>query len=199
MNFRSESESATRQAALWNKGRAKPLFVSINLSARQFRDPKLLDTVRAALAESRVDPGLIKLELTESAVMQDVAHTERSLRGLKRLGVQLSVDDFGTGYSSLAYLKRFPIDTLKIDRSFVRGLPGDRDDLAISRAVIDLARGLRMDVIAEGIETRAQADVLRASGCEFAQGYLFGRPADPDKLDLGGKPRAARGARRRAG
>ncbi|MFY9313928.1 MAG: PAS domain S-box protein [Burkholderiales bacterium] len=184
-------ESATRQAALWNKGRSKPLFVSINLSVRQFRDPKLLEAVRDALAASKIDPALVKLEITESAVMQDVAHAERSLRALKGLGVQLSVDDFGTGYSSLAYLKRFPIDTLKLDRSFVRDLPGDTDDLAISRAVIDLARGLDMHVVAEGVETRAQAEVLYANGCAFAQGYLFGRPEDPERLDFN----AARGGR----
>ncbi len=181
------------QAARWSRGAGKPPYVAVNLSARQFRDPQLLETVRAALAGSRVDPSLIRLEITESAVMQDVEHTERWLGALKALGVRLSVDDFGTGYSSLAYLKRFPIDTLKIDRSFVRDLPEDRDDLAISRAVIDLARGLGMDVVAEGIETREQAEVLAANGCVFAQGFYFGRPADPDRYEGGGQDAAAGG------
>jgi EAL domain-containing protein (putative c-di-GMP-specific phosphodiesterase class I) len=157
----------------------------------------LLDTVRSALADSNVDPSFIKLEITESAVMHDVESAERRMGELKQLGVRISLDDFGTGYSSLAYLKRFPIDTLKIDRSFVRDLPGDSDDLAISRAVIELARGLGMDVIAEGVETREQADVLAASGCEFAQGYFFGRPEDPEKLDFGGQRSAPRAVRRK--
>jgi len=178
-------EAAMLQAKRWSGGPGAVPYVAINLSARQFRDPRLLDTVRAALAGTGVDPSRIKLEITESAVMQDVEDTERSLRALKDLGVRLSVDDFGTGYSSLAYLKRFPIDTLKIDRSFVRELPGDPDDLAISGAVIDLAHGLGMEAVAEGIETREQADVLAAKGCAFGQGYFFGRPADPDTLETG--------------
>jgi diguanylate cyclase (GGDEF)-like protein/PAS domain S-box-containing protein len=190
-------DSAMRQAALWNRGRREALSVSINLSARQFRDPALVDTIRAAITDSGIEPSLIKLEITESAVMQDVDSAERRMHEMKQLGVRISLDDFGTGYSSLAYLKRFPIDTLKIDRSFVRDLPGDTDDLAISRAVIELARGLGMEVIAEGVETREQADVLAASGCEFAQGYYFGRPMDPGQLDLGAKRRAPRSARRK--
>jgi diguanylate cyclase (GGDEF)-like protein/PAS domain S-box-containing protein len=171
-------ETAVQQAGKWNrKGRA-PLFVSVNLSARQFRDPGLVETVGEILRRAKVEPALIKLEITESTVMQNMESTERSLKALKKLGLQLSVDDFGTGYSSLGYLKRFPLDTLKIDRSFVKDLPGDSDDLAISRAVIDLGRGLDLDVVAEGVETPAQADALRANGCAFAQGYLFGRPMD---------------------
>jgi diguanylate cyclase (GGDEF)-like protein/PAS domain S-box-containing protein len=171
--------TATRQAVEWNRGRAQPLFVSVNLSARQFRDPALLDAVRAALEAAGLPGSLLKLEITETAVMQDVEKTVRWLGALKDLGVQLSIDDFGTGYSSLAYLKRFPIDNLKIDRSFVRNLPADGDDLAISRAVIDLARRLELEVVAEGIETREQREVLAANGCDMAQGYFFGRPVDP--------------------
>ncbi len=185
-------ETAAHQAAEWNRRCTKPLFVSVNLSARQFRDPKLIDTVRTALERARLDPALLKLEITETAVMQDVEGTERWLGALKDIGVQLSIDDFGTGYSSLAYLKRFPIDSLKIDRSFVRALPADRDDLAISRAVIDLARGLELDVIAEGIETHEQAKCLEALGCGLAQGYLFGRPADPAEFVLYGTRRNKR-------
>lgn len=190
-------ESAARQAAEWNRGRRAPMFVSVNLSARQFRDPKLIDTVRAALESAKVDPSLIKLEITESTVMQNAEEATATLHALKTLGVLLSVDDFGTGYSSLSYLKRFPIDTLKIDRSFVRDLPADRDDLAISRAVIELAHGLELEVIAEGVETREQAEVLAAHGCELAQGYLFGRPQDPEQFET--LRRSGRAARRAAG
>jgi diguanylate cyclase (GGDEF)-like protein/PAS domain S-box-containing protein len=175
-------ETAARQAAEWKRARARPLFVSVNLSARQFRDPKLIEAVRAALEGAQLDASLLKLEITETAVMRDVRETERWLGALKDLGVQLSIDDFGTGYSSLAYLKRFPIDSLKIDRSFVRDLPADRDDLAISRAVIDLARRLELQVVAEGVETSAQMRVLAAHGCDMAQGFLFGRPADPEEF-----------------
>jgi len=164
---------------MWNRGRAKALFVSVNLSARQFRDPKLIETVGAALEGAKLEASLLKLEITETAVMQDVESTVRWLGTLKNLGVQISIDDFGTGYSSLAYLKRFPIDNLKIDRSFVRNLPADRDDLAISRAVIDLAHRLELEVVAEGVETREQLEILAAHGCDMAQGYLFGKPVDP--------------------
>ena len=187
-------EQAARQAAAWNGRRGKPLFVSVNLSARQFRDPRLIETVRAALAGAKIHASLLKLEITETAVMQDVEGTERWLGALKELGVELSIDDFGTGYSSLAYLKRFPLDTLKIDRSFVGGLPADQDDVAICRAVIDLARRLELDVVAEGIETREQAAFLAAHGCHLGQGYLFGRPVDPAEFKL-----PEPGARRRAG
>ncbi|MBI1943214.1 MAG: EAL domain-containing protein [Betaproteobacteria bacterium] len=172
-------QAAARQAAEWNRGRAKPLYVSINLSARQFKDPGLLDAVRAALEDADVEPSLIKLEITESTVMQSAEEATRLLGALKDRGVMLSVDDFGTGYSSLGYLKRFPIDTLKIDRTFVRDLAVDRDDLAICDAVIELGRGLDLEVVAEGVETREQSQVLRSHGCELAQGYLFGRPVDP--------------------
>lgn len=173
---------AALQAAAWNRGRRTPLFVSVNLSARQFRDPGLVKDVRTAIAEAKIDPSLIKIEITESTVMHNADEAIRTLEALKDLGVLLSVDDFGTGYSSLSYLKRFPIDTLKIDRSFVRDLAVDRDDLAICRAVLDLAQGLELDVIAEGIETREQAETLADLGCRYAQGYLFSRPMDAGAL-----------------
>jgi diguanylate cyclase (GGDEF)-like protein/PAS domain S-box-containing protein len=191
-------EAAARQARQWNRGRRSPFYVTVNLSARQFRDPGLLDSIRAAFQSARVKPSLIKLEITESTVMQNPEEAVKTLRSLKDLGVRVVVDDFGTGYSSLAYLKRFPIDTLKIDRSFVRGLPEDAEDLALSRAVIDLARGLGLEVIAEGVETRRQASVLVEKQCGFAQGYFFGRPQDADALSLRG-PRKRPAAHRKAG
>ncbi len=173
---------AAHQAAEWNRGRRAPFVVSINLSTRQFRDPGLREAVQAATGGAGVDPSLLRLEITESAVMHNLEEGTRLLHELKDLGVKLSVDDFGTGYSSLGYLKSFPIDTLKIDRSFVRGLPGDRDSLAICRAVIALGRGMGAEVVAEGVETRAQARMLAAEGCELAQGYLFGKPAEPERI-----------------
>ena len=178
-------EAAARQAAEWNRGGRESLYVSVNLSARQFRDPGLLDSIRHAIRDAGVAPALMKFEITESTVMRDPEKAVVLLQALKDIGVDLSVDDFGTGYSSLAYLKRFPIDVLKLDRSFVRDLPGNADDLALSCAVIDLARALDLKVVAEGIETLEQAEILAAKGCRFGQGFYFGRPSDPAALDNG--------------
>ncbi len=176
--------AAARQAAAWSRSLARPIYVSVNLSARQFRDPGLLETIAAAIREAGLDATLLKFEITETTVMRDPAKAAELLQALKDLGVRISVDDFGTGYSSLAYLKRFPIDVLKIDRGFVRDLPGDSEDLALCGAIIDLAHALDLEVVAEGIETLEQAQVLARRGCRFAQGYLFGRPAAPDRLTL---------------
>jgi diguanylate cyclase (GGDEF)-like protein/PAS domain S-box-containing protein len=169
---------AIRQVRRWGRrGRASP-YVSVNLSARQFRDPGLLEAVRGALREEGADARRVRLEITESIVMANPEEASRTLVALRALGVGIAVDDFGTGYSSLSYLKRFPLNSLKIDRSFVRDLPEDSDDLRISRAVIDLAHGLGLEVIAEGVETERQAAILARHGCDAAQGYLFGRPAE---------------------
>jgi diguanylate cyclase (GGDEF)-like protein/PAS domain S-box-containing protein len=188
-------ETAARQASRWNRERGKPFFVSVNLSARQFRDPELLGSIRAALQAARVDASLIKVEITESTVMQNPEEAVKTLRALKALGVSVVVDDFGTGYSSLAYLKRFPIDTLKIDRSFVSGLPEDAGDRALCRAVLDLGRGLGMEVVAEGVETRGQAKMLKEGRCPLAQGYFFGRPGEAASLS----PRATTSSARSSG
>ncbi len=171
-------ERAMRQAAEWNRSGRERLYVSINLSLRQFRDTGLVDTVRANLERSGIDPALVTLEITESAVMQNAEQTIELLGALKALGVKLSLDDFGTGYSSLAYLKRFPIDVLKIDRAFVRDVVTSRGDQALSRTIIELGRSLGIAVVAEGIETEEQARFLEKSGCAFAQGYLYGKPMD---------------------
>jgi diguanylate cyclase (GGDEF)-like protein/PAS domain S-box-containing protein len=168
--------TATQQVAAWNRRRREPLFVSVNISARQFRDPRLVEVVRETLAAARLDPAMLKLEITETAMMQDVEAGMRCVAALKALGIRLAIDDFGTGYSSLAYLKRFPIDALKIDRSFVRGLPDDEDSAAICGAVIDMAHRLGIEVVAEGVETPEQMQHLARWGCDMAQGYLFGRP-----------------------
>lgn len=149
----------------------------MNLSARQFREESLVDMVLHALAAADLDPSLLELEITESVVMGDVDGAIAKMRALKAIGVQISIDDFGTGYSSLAYLKRFPIDKLKVDQSFVRGLLDSPEDQAICLAVIALGHALGLRVIAEGVETEQHAEWLRQNGCDEAQGYLFARPS----------------------
>jgi len=149
--------------------------MSVNLSARQFVQPGLVEEVAAILAETGLDPALLELEITESVVMDQSETGIRTLNRLRAMGVRLVLDDFGTGYSSLAYLKHLPLDTIKIDRTFVAGLDGEADR-SIVDAVIGLAHGLRISVVAEGIETEEQFEALRAMGCDVGQGYLFARP-----------------------
>jgi PAS domain S-box-containing protein len=174
---------ACRAARAWHEGGWQGLTVAVNLSAVQFRRGDLAGTLAHALDESGVVPGCIELELTESTLVEEAEATLATLRRLKECGVRLSIDDFGTGYSSLAYLKRFAVDRLKIDRSFVAGLPEDSDDAAIVTAVIQMAHSLKLAIVAEGVETEAQAAFLRRAGCEQAQGYLYGRPeAAPQAL-----------------
>jgi EAL domain-containing protein (putative c-di-GMP-specific phosphodiesterase class I) len=152
------------------------LVMSVNLSARQLNDPELVPSVQRVLRETDLDPRCLKLELTETAVMENVATTAETLRDLKALGLALAIDDFGTGYSSLSYLKRLPLDTLKVDRTFVDGLGTDPQDTAIVRAVVALAKSLRLEVTGEGIETEEQSRKLLELGCDRGQGYLFARP-----------------------
>ena len=170
-------ETACRQARIWRDARpnAAELFMSVNLSARQFVQPDLVDQVAAILEETGLDPTGLELEITESVLMDQSEVGIRTLSRLRELGVRLVLDDFGTGYSSLSYLKHLPLDTIKIDRSFVAGLAGDTDR-SIIEAVVALARGLHMGVVAEGIETEAQFDILRKMGCDVGQGYLFCGP-----------------------
>src|SRR2546427_368137 len=150
--------------------------ISVNLSARQFEQKNLKGSVGQILGDTKVDPSLIEFEITESLLMNDPEGAARTLRDLKESGVKLSMDDFGTGYSSLGYLKRFPIDTLKIDRTFVRDISTDADDATLTRAIINLAQNLRLNVVAEGVETEAQLAFLCSNGCDEMQGYLFARP-----------------------
>jgi diguanylate cyclase (GGDEF)-like protein len=175
---------ACRQARAWQIEfpRTPALGMSVNLSAKQFQNPKLVEEITDALTMSGLDPACLKLEITESVVMQDVPATLAKLHELKDLGIRLAIDDFGTGYSSLGYLKRFPVDTLKIDRSFVKGLSHEGGDSAIVRAVVTVAKSLNMDVTAEGIETDQQRLELKALGCDLGQGFLFGRPSTPEHL-----------------
>jgi EAL domain-containing protein (putative c-di-GMP-specific phosphodiesterase class I) len=171
---------ACRQASAWCAGRFADEMptISVNVSARQLdRSDGFVATVRRVLLETGLDPALLKLEITESTVMRDPELAIATLWALKGLGVHLVVDDFGTGYSSLAYLKRFPVDTLKIDRAFVDGLAYLPEDRAIVAAIVAFAHTLGLTTVAEGIETDEQADSLRELGCRLGQGYLFGRPA----------------------
>jgi EAL domain-containing protein (putative c-di-GMP-specific phosphodiesterase class I) len=170
--------------AEWGKAGLPPLRVALNISARQFRQDDLPGIVRQALAETGLQGNQLDLELTESMVMHDVENAIATLRDLKQLGVALSLDDFGTGYSSLAYLKRFPIDALKIDRSFVRDIDSEPDDAAIAHAVIAMAHSLGLHVIAEGVENEAQLELLRDYGCDDFQGFLFSRPVPVEEFLL---------------
>jgi EAL domain-containing protein (putative c-di-GMP-specific phosphodiesterase class I) len=150
--------------------------VAINLSARQFQEKGLDELVRTIVAEEGGDPAMLEFELTESMLMADADAAARTLGALKAYGVRLSVDDFGTGYSSLAYLKRFPLDALKIDRSFMRDVTTDPNDASIALAIIRLAHSLRLDVVAEGVETADQMQFLRSHDCDQMQGFYFSRP-----------------------
>ena len=155
---------------------AQWLEIAVNVSARQFRRADFVAEVRGVLERSGANPQRLKLELTESLVLENVEDTIAKMRAIKALGVRLSMDDFGTGYSSLSYLAQLPLDQLKIDQSFVRNLPGANKDETIARTIITLGRELEMNVIAEGVETEAQLEFLEAHGCHAYQGYLFSRP-----------------------
>ncbi|MFP4594345.1 EAL domain-containing protein [uncultured Ralstonia sp.] len=172
--------TACRQAAQWMREGRAALRVAVNLSPRQTRDPALVKNVLGVLEETGLPPHLLELEITESVLMEDIDANIRLLEALHAAGINLSIDDFGTGYSSLAYLQRFPIHKLKIDRSFVQRMPGDGE--AIAGAVIAMAHSLRMQVVAEGVEDAEQLELLRAAGCDLGQGYLFSRPLQADQL-----------------
>ena len=173
---------ACSQMQRWREAGTLDGVIAVNLSPIQFRSGDLVDQVGRILAETGLPPGQLELEITEGALVEDAAAAAETLAALKRLGLRLSIDDFGTGYSSLGYLKRFPIDKLKIDQGFVRGLPDDPADIEIVNAIIGLAESLHIDVLAEGIETEAQAAFLLGHGCRCGQGYLFGRPVPAEAL-----------------
>ena len=154
--------------------------VSINLSARQFQQQDLDSVIGKTLKITGINPCLLEFELTESVLMKEAETAANALQNLKAFGVQISMDDFGTGYSSLAYLKRFPLDILKIDRTFIRDVTTDTDDAKIVVAMINLAHSLELKVVAEGVETKAQLDFLIHHGCDEMQGYYFSRPLPPE-------------------
>ena len=176
-------ETACRQTHAWQAETGQAgLTISINLSGRQIADPDLVADVRRVLSASGLDPRTLTLEITESVLIQDVDATVSAFRALKSLGIRLAIDDFGTGYSSLSYLRQFPIDTLKIDRSFVNSLDDSDDSQALVRSILNLSSTLRLEAVAEGIETSEQHDVLRSLGAHRGQGYLFARPMRPGDL-----------------
>jgi EAL domain-containing protein (putative c-di-GMP-specific phosphodiesterase class I) len=175
---------ACRQARVW-QGQSEDgsgLQMSVNLSSRQLQQPNLVQEIADILKETDLDPRLLKLEITESVVMSDAESTIRALRELKSLGVQLAIDDFGTGYSSLSYLRRFPVDTLKIDRSFISNLGINIEDTEIVRAIINLAKTLGLEVTAEGVETLEQVNQLNDLSCDWGQGFYFARPMPGDAI-----------------
>jgi diguanylate cyclase (GGDEF)-like protein len=176
--------TAARQAADWHALGHNSFRMAVNLSVRQFADPRLPSIVQQVLTDTGLPPHMLELEVTESLALQSVTSTIGTFNACKALGVKLAMDDFGTGYSSLAYLKRYPLDSLKIDQAFIRNLTQDAGDAAITRAIVAMAHSFGMSVIAEGVETTGQLDFLRTLGCEDFQGYLFSRPVPADEAVL---------------
>jgi EAL domain-containing protein (putative c-di-GMP-specific phosphodiesterase class I) len=170
-------DEACRRFAQWKAADIGPKRVAVNVSAQQLSDPALVTKVAAVLQRYGLQDNELELEITETVAMSDPVGAGKTLQALRNLGVTLAIDDFGTGYSSLAYLKRLPIQVLKLDREFVRDIETDENDAAISAATLALAHGLGLIVVAEGIETEGQSRFLKAHGCDLLQGYLYGRPA----------------------
>ncbi|MFO7570833.1 MAG: EAL domain-containing protein [Smithellaceae bacterium] len=174
--------TACAQNAAWQREGLPPVCMAVNLSLRQLTDIHLIDDIRAALADSGMDPELLELEITESMVMHNPVKVIAVLHEIKNLGVRLAIDDFGTGFSSLAQIKNFPVDTLKVDRSFIRNLPEDLEDKAITEAIIAMGKSLCLNVVAEGVETIEQEDFLREHFCDEMQGYFFSKPVSHEKF-----------------
>jgi diguanylate cyclase (GGDEF)-like protein len=166
----------------WQEQGYSPCIIAVNVSPIQFKRHNFFETVRDIIDETGIDPSLLELEVTESTIMQDMGSTIKTLRALKDLGIAISIDDFGTGYSSLSNLKRFPIDTLKIDKSFIVNIANNVDDKAIVSAIISMAKSLGLNIIAEGVETEAQLSFLSEQGCNEIQGYLFSKPLPAELL-----------------
>jgi EAL domain-containing protein (putative c-di-GMP-specific phosphodiesterase class I) len=166
----------------WQSPANRSLFMSVNLSGKQVAQPSLVNQIKDILEETHVEAKYLKLEITESAVMDNAEMAVQLLKRLKALGVQLSIDDFGTGYSSLGYLHRFPVNTLKIDRSFVGRIGEAAENIEIVRTIVSLADNMGMEVVAEGVETLSQLMQLRKLKCQYGQGYLFSRPVDADSI-----------------
>ncbi|MDE2210525.1 MAG: EAL domain-containing protein [Betaproteobacteria bacterium] len=173
---------ACEQAKAWQDAGIPPIRVAVNVSAHQFKAHDLVASIARILKETGLESRYLELELTESAIMENAEEGVAMLATLKELGVTLSIDDFGTGYSSMSYIKRFAIDCLKLDRSFVRGVPGNEDDVAIVLAILQLGHSLGLRLTAEGVETEEQLDFLRTRGCDEYQGYLYSRPLPADRM-----------------
>ncbi len=176
--------TACSQNKRWQDAGLDHITMAVNVSPIQFSSHQMTDTIIEVLAETGLPPCSLELEITENALMNHPAHCAFMLRELKVLGVNTSIDDFGTGYSSLSYLKRFPVSKLKIDRSFITDLPHDANDASITKAILGLGNSLQLDVLAEGVETKAQLKFLKKHGCEEVQGYYFSRPIPADELTI---------------
>ncbi|OGA08077.1 MAG: diguanylate cyclase [Betaproteobacteria bacterium RIFCSPHIGHO2_12_FULL_69_13] len=174
--------TACAQGVAWQRQGLRPMRIAVNLSPRQFADPDLLTDIAAALRETGMPPELLELEITEGMVMHNPERAIALLTAIKQMGLRLAIDDFGTGYSSLAQLKRFPIDTLKVDRSFIREIPKDAEDRAITEAIIAMGKSLSLTVVAEGVETEEQQAFLREHACDQMQGYYFSKPIAPGEF-----------------
>jgi len=184
-------QEACRQMSQWRNGpKYRDLVISVNLSAKQFLQPHLVEDIRKLLCELSLAPDALKLEITESAVMADPSAAVEMLQQIKSIGIRLAIDDFGTGYSSLSYLHRFPLDTLKIDRSFIHDMQGEGEGMEIARTILPMANNLRLDVVAEGVETIEQVALLKQLHCNYAQGYYFSKPlsAEGTRALLDGEP-----------
>jgi diguanylate cyclase (GGDEF)-like protein len=175
-------QQACAQNVAWQRQGLPKLCMAVNLSPRQFNDPELIAAIVNTLRDTDMEPHLLELEITESMVMHNTDRAIRILQEIKEMGVRLAIDDFGTGYSSLAQLKRFPIDTLKVDRSFIRDIPNDAEDSAITEAIIAMGKTLGLTVVAEGVETEEQQNFLRRHACDQMQGYYFSKPIDAERF-----------------
>ncbi|GAK58451.1 sensory box/GGDEF family protein [Candidatus Vecturithrix granuli] len=176
--------SACLQAKVWYDRGYTEFYVAVNLSTRQFREPDLVETIEQVLEDIGLPPHCLKLEVTESGIMENPEQAIEKMRQLRQIGIHFSIDDFGTGYSSLSYLKRFPIDTLKIDRSFVIDSTTNKDDQEIIKTIIAMARNLKLSTVAEGVETKEQQDFLVTQGCQMMQGYYFGEPMPAEAFEV---------------
>jgi EAL domain-containing protein (putative c-di-GMP-specific phosphodiesterase class I) len=174
--------AACEQAVAWRRAGLAPVPLAVNLSARQFMHRGLIESIRSIILDTGLEPAMLEFEITETALMQHGRQTLETLEQISAMGIRMSIDDFGTGYSSLAYLKRFPVDKIKIDRAFVRDLESSGEDRAIVAAIMALAGSLQLSVVAEGVETPAQLALLREQGCDLAQGYLFAKPGAADDV-----------------
>ncbi|MCJ8298995.1 MAG: EAL domain-containing protein, partial [Pseudomonadales bacterium] len=174
-------DQACRQATAWREQGLEPIPIAVNVSSYQFTK-NIVSSIQGSLAKANLEPKWLVVEITESALMHDPDFTESALQQLRDFGIKIALDDFGTGYSSLAYLKRFPLDKLKIDRTFITGLPQEQDDLVITRSIIDVARNLNMTTIAEGVETIEQQKLLTELGCQQMQGFLKAKPVPAEQF-----------------
>lgn len=174
-------DEACRQLAVWHEQGIVSIKMAVNLSPKQLRDPQIVKHLQECLTKHNIDAGDFELEVTETAAMANAEQAIELMKQIRAVGVELAIDDFGTGYSSLAYLKLFPIQTLKLDRTFVRDIEEDENDAAICKATIALAHNMGMKVVAEGVETQAQKEFLTSHHCDILQGYLFSRPVPADE------------------